>query len=127
MLIGVLGLRINRYWFLINEAHRVYSYSRWLSAIAIETELKLTDVGLASIENKWKKHNDFSDSAYYPFDSIPELAEHKIKDRHSIEGYDSIGGVIKIINILWWAIIFISLTSVCLSLFFAFIKNQNLY
>lgn len=122
ILIGILGLTINKYWNSINEAHRAYSHARWLSAIAIETELELTDVGLAGIEHRWKENQKKTDNEFYPFKDVLGLEEHKIKDRHSFEGYDSIGGVIKIINILWLAIIFVALLSVTVNIFFSLSK-----
>jgi hypothetical protein len=121
IVIGLIGIRINRYWCDVNEAHRAYTKARWLSAIAIESELKISGFGLANLEHHWKENTDAN--GFYPYSDIPELAEHKIDIKHNTEGYDSINAIIKLINILWWTIIICGMLSISFTIGFSFYNS----
>jgi len=105
ILISILGLNINKYWYHVNQAHRSVAIARWLSARAIEVESGVSDIGPASLEHFWRKHKDVSNENYHPFKNISELEEHHIKAHYKVGGYDSISKVIQIINYLWRTII----------------------
>jgi len=118
-IIGMIGLIINRYWKQVNDVHRAMINVRWLTARAVEVELDLHTIGVASLEHEWRKHIKISNDKYYPFTNHSKLSEHNISSTFTIGGFDSIHGVIKSISFLWAIVVFCGINILSVSIWIA--------
>ena len=95
LLIGLFSLLLTTNWKSATNAGRQYLNLRWISIEAIERLAKVDSIGLASTENRWRKHsNDKQTEKFYPFKGTMELDDLGISSREKIRGWQSMLNVI---------------------------------
>lgn len=120
ILMSVIGLLICRAWKGVNATHRAHIHMRWITARAIESDLNLERVGMASLEHIWRNKKHKGDK-FYPFEEDPKLKDHGVILLGKLRGYNSIESVTSWLKVIWLIILIFGM----ISLIFAVLVLSN--
>ncbi len=99
---AMFSLLLAGYWAAVTRAGRSYLSIRWVVARMIEVQTALGGVGLATIEDKWKRHSaKHPKKDFAPFPHVRGLEEVKIPAAERIRGWTSILRAIGVVRAVW--------------------------